>query len=118
MQYLVQMKLAAHGRPTTAQEGAAFIEHYIFPSLEMCKKMQEEKKLLAGGPMSGAIGIVMIVEAGSALELDELIESLPIWPRMETSVTPLITFDARMAALRRRLERLKIRQQKEPAAVR
>lgn len=28
-------------------------------------------KILAGGPMSGTIGLAMIVEAGSALELDE-----------------------------------------------
>src|SRR5712692_2889312 len=75
MQYLVQMKVAAYGRPATQEEGAAFIEHYIFPSLEMCKKMQEENRVLAGGPMSGTIGIAMIVEAGSALELDELIEN-------------------------------------------
>jgi hypothetical protein len=118
MQYLVQMKLAAYGRPTTAQEGTTFIEHYIFPSLEMCKKMQEEKKILAGGPISGTIGIVMIVEAGSALELDELIGTLPVWPQMETSVTPLTTFDGRMAALRPRLERLKASLQKEPAVAR
>jgi hypothetical protein len=44
---------------------------YIFPSLEMCKKMQEGKKTLAVGPMSGTIGIVMAEEAGSALELEE-----------------------------------------------
>src|SRR5258708_40345783 len=34
MQYLVQAKLVA-GRPTTAEEGVAFIEQVIFPSLEM-----------------------------------------------------------------------------------
>jgi hypothetical protein len=112
------MKLAAYGRPTTLQEGATFIEHYIFPSLEMCKKMQEEKKILAGGPMSGTVGIVMIVEAGSALELDELIENLPVWPQMETSVTPLTPFDGRMVALHPRLERLKTSLQKEPVAAR
>lgn len=38
MQYLVHMKLAAYGRPTSAQEGATLIERYIFPSLEMRKK--------------------------------------------------------------------------------
>jgi len=118
MQYLVQMKLAAYGRPTTPQEGAIFIEDYIFPSLEMCKKMQEEKRILAGGPMSGTIGIAMIVEAGSALELDELIENLPIWPRMETSVTPLTTLDGRIVAIRPRLDRLKASLQSEPAAAR
>jgi len=111
MQYLVQMKLAVYGRPTTPQEGATFIEDYIFPSLEMCKKLQEEKKILAGGPMSGTIGIAMILQADSAQELDELIENLPIWPRMETTVTPLTTFDGRIVAIRPGLERLKAKLQ-------
>lgn len=106
MQYLVQAKLVA-GRPTTPEEGVTFIEQVIFPSLEMCKKMQEDKRILAGGPISGTIGIAMIVEAGSALELDEIMESLPIWPRTETSITPLTTFEDRMKAIRPRLEHLK-----------
>lgn len=108
MQYMVQMKLA-YGRPATPQEGATFIEQLILPSLELCKKMQAEKKILAGGAISGAIGIVMIVEAESASELDGLITSLPVWPRMETTVKPLNTFDGRMAAVRAELERLRKR---------
>jgi hypothetical protein len=111
MQYLVQMKLVA-GRPNTAEEGMTFIEQVIFPSLEMCKKMQEEKKILAGGPISGTIGLAMIVEAGSALELDELVESLPVWPRTETSITPLTTFEGRIQAIRPRLDHLRENLQK------
>lgn len=107
MQYLVQMKLVAHARPATPEEEIIFIEQVIFPSVEMFKKMQEEKKILAGGPISGTIGIAMIVEAGSTLELDELIENLPIWPLTETSVTPLTTFEDRIRAIRPRLDRLK-----------
>ena len=107
MQYLVQMKLVAPGRPTTPEEGAAFIEQYIFPTLELCKKLQGEKKILAGGPVSGAIGLVLIVNAESAREVDDLITSLPIWPRMETEVIPLTTFEGRAEILRPRLERLK-----------
>ena len=118
MQYLVEMKVVGNGRPTTAQEGITFIEQLIFPSLELCKKMQAEKKILAGGPISGVIGLAMIVEAGSALELDELIESLPIWLLTETSVTPLTTFDGRMAAIRPRLERLKSSALNEAATAR
>jgi hypothetical protein len=114
MQYLVQMKLVAYGRPTTAEEGLTFIEQVIFPTLEMCKKMQEEKKILAGGPISGSIGVAMIVEAGSALELDELIEGLPVWPRTETSVTPLTTFEGRISAIRPRLDHLRDILQKKP----
>jgi muconolactone delta-isomerase len=107
MQYLVQMRLVPQGRPTTTEEGAAFIEQYIFPTLELCKKLRDEKKILAGGPMSGAIGLVLIVDAGSARELDDLIASLPVWPRMDTDVTPLTTFEGRAEILRPRLERLK-----------
>src|SRR5436309_5481721 len=33
MQYLVQMKLVAQSRPTTPEEGVAFVEQVIFPSL-------------------------------------------------------------------------------------
>jgi hypothetical protein len=38
------MKLVPQGRPATSEEGTAFIEHYIFPTLELCKKLQDEKK--------------------------------------------------------------------------
>jgi len=117
MQYLVDMKLAAYARPAGGpQDGISFIEQYILPSLEMCKKLEDEKKILAGGPANGAIRLVMIVSAESAQELDELIESLPIWPRMETTVTPLTSFSGRMAALRPRLEGLKAKSQNGPTA--
>lgn len=106
MQYLVQMKLVAPGRPTTPEEGAAFIEQYIFPTLELCKKLQDEKKILAGGAVSGTIGLVLIVEGESAREVDALITGLPIWPRTETDVTPLTTFEGRAEILRPIRERL------------
>jgi len=107
MHYLVQMKLASHSRPDSPQEETTFIQGYIFPSLEMLKKLQEENKILAGGPMSGTIGIALILQADSAQEIDELVESLPVWPLMETAVTPLTTFDGRITTLRPKLERLK-----------
>lgn len=111
MQYLVQMRLADSGRSTSPREGLSFIEQYVLPTLELCKKLQEEKKILAGGPVSGAIALAMVIRAESIQELDELIGSLPIWPRMETTVTPLTSFEGRMAALRPRLERLRAKLQ-------
>jgi len=117
MQYLVDMKLATYGRPTGGpQDGIYFIEQFILSSLELCQKLEDEKKILAGGPASGAIRLVMIVSAESAQELDELIESLPIWPQMETTVTPLTSFNGRTIALRPRLERLKAKLQNGPTA--
>jgi len=117
MQYLVDMKLAAYGRPTGGpQDGITFIEQYILPSLELCEKLEGEKQILAGGPANGVIRLVMIVSAESAQELDEIVTSLPIWPQMETTVTPLTSFNGRMATLRPRLERLKAKLQNGPKA--
>jgi muconolactone delta-isomerase len=105
MNYLVELKLA--NRPANPQEGIAFIEQFIVPTLELCKKLEAEKKIVAGGPVSGAIALSLIVKAESPQELDELITSLPVWSRMETTVTPLTTFGGRMQAVRTKLEQLK-----------
>ncbi len=107
MRYLVRMNLVAPGRPTIAGDGPTFIEEYILPTLDLCGKMQAERKIVAGGPISGSVGLVLLVEAESARELDDLITSLPAWPRMETEVTPLSTFEERAAMLRTTLDRLK-----------
>ncbi len=105
MNYLVQLKLA--NRPADPQEGVVFIEQFILPTLELCKTLEAEKKIVAGGPLSGAIALSLILSAKSAQELDKVITSLPVWPLMETTVTPLSTFDVRMQAVRTRLQQLK-----------
>jgi hypothetical protein len=80
MQYLVQMRLASSSRPTTSEDGIAFIERLILPTLEKCKALQDEHRILAGGAMAGAVPLVLIVSAESAQELDDLVTRLPIWP--------------------------------------
>ncbi len=107
MQYLVKLQLSNSAHPATPEDGIEFIEKFIFPTLELCKRLQEEKKILAGGPVSGAVALVLIVDAGSAQELDDLITSLPVWSRMETQVVPLSSFDGRMQSLLPRLKELK-----------
>ena len=107
MQYLVQLRLSSSARPMRPDEGIVFIEELIFPTLDQCKKLQAEGKILAGGPVSGAVALMLIVAAESPLELDDLIASLPVWPRMETEVIPLTTFDARRQTLLSRIETLK-----------
>lgn len=49
MQYLVQMKLVAPGRPTIADDGATFIEQYILPTLDLCRKLESENRITGGG---------------------------------------------------------------------
>lgn len=107
MEYLVQLRLSSSARPMRPDEGVTFIEQLIFPTLDQCKKLQGEKKILAGGPVSGAVALALIVAAESAQELDDLITSLPVWPRMETEVVPLTTFDGRRQTLLSRIEELK-----------
>lgn len=104
MNYLVQLKLAR--RPASPQEGKVFIEQMILPTLELCKKLEAEKKIVAGGPVTGSVALSLIVTAGSAEELDGLITSLPVWPLMETTVTPIGTFDIRAQEVRARLEQM------------
>ena len=107
MKYLVQMKLANSSRPATPQEGIAFIEQVILPTLERCKKLEAEGRIISGGVVSGSIALSLLVSAESAQEVDDLLTSLPVWPRMETTVTPLNTFDGRAQAVRARLDELK-----------
>ncbi len=66
MQYLVQMKIVAQARPSTLAEGVAFFTEYIHPTLQLCKKLQDDGKILAGGPISVTIGLVLRVANGRA----------------------------------------------------
>jgi hypothetical protein len=107
MEYLVNMHLADSGRSTTPAEGLTFVEQYILPTLDLCQKLAADNRLLAGGPVSGAIGLAFIIRADTAREIDEIVTSLPVWPRMVTTVTPLTTWSERANVLRPRLERLR-----------
>ena len=106
MEYLVNMHLADSGRSTTPAEGLTFVEQYILPTLDLRQKLATDNRILGGGPVSGAIGLVFIIRADTAREIDEIVTSLPVWPRMVTTVTPLTTWSERANVLRPRLERL------------
>ena len=114
MQYLVLLRLSSSGRPLNSHEGIAFIKELILPTLEQCEKLQGRGRIVAGGPMAGAVALALIVSAESAQELDDLISSLPVWPRMETEVIPLNTFDGRRRSVALKLEELEA-QAREPA---
>jgi len=101
------MKLADSARSASPQEGMTFIQQLVIPTLDMCRKLEDEKIILAGGPLGGAIAVALVIRAESIQELDELLESLPLWPRMETTVTPLTSFEGRKTSVRKVLERLR-----------
>jgi muconolactone delta-isomerase len=107
MDYLVEMRIADSGRSGTPTDGLMLIEQYVLPTLERCRQLEASGKIAAGGPVCGAIALAFIIRAQSAREIDDIVESLPIWPRMITTVTPLATWSDRAEALRPRLERLR-----------
>ena len=79
----------------------------ILPTLELCKTLESDKKIVAGGPVSGSIALSLIVSGQSAQELDGLTSSLPVWPLMEPAVTLLATIEVRAQEVRARLEQMK-----------
>lgn len=107
MEYLVQMRLADSARPTSPEAGIRLIEQYVAPTLEACARLQKEERILAGGPVSGSIALSFVVRAPSTRELDGILGGLPLWSLMETSVTPLTTFEDRLAAVQPWAERLR-----------
>jgi muconolactone delta-isomerase len=107
MNYFVEMRLADSGRSGSPADGLVLIEQYVLPTLEHCQRLEAEGRILAGGPVSGAIALAFIIRAESAREIDDIVESIPIWPRMITTVTPLTSWSDRALALTPRLERLK-----------
>lgn len=117
MRYLIEMKLSGLARPKDPQGGILLIEQYILPSLEICRRWQAEGKLLAGGPVSASIQLAIVLEVESVQELDALVESLPLWPIMETSVTPLTTFEGRIQAVQSKLKQLKSLIQDPPGII-
>ena len=107
MEYLVEMTQATF--ITTPSEGIAFIELYVMPTLGVAKQLQEEKKIISGGALAGEAGFAFIMEPASAEDIDNIIESLPIWPRMKTKVTPLISFEGREQTIKNRMAAIKKR---------
>jgi len=113
--YLVELKATPPGATATVADGIAFIEHSVLPTLAVCQRLQTAGTVVAGGPVPGAVALSFIVRVASAQELDELVASLPLWPRAQTTVTPLTTFAGREAAVRQKLTALKQLQPRHPA---
>jgi hypothetical protein len=101
--YLVEMKIAPTGTVLTPQEGAAFAERFLLPTLDACERLRAEGRIVAGGPVLGAMAFTFVVRGESVRQVDELVSGLPFWPRAQTTVVPLGSFELRAAAVRQRL---------------
>lgn len=89
------------------QQSAEIIERQAIPGLEAVVKMENEKKILAGGVPVGERRGVFIIEAASNEELGELLLSLPQWGITKVDVTPLESYESRLGLTRKSLKQLK-----------
>jgi muconolactone delta-isomerase len=107
MQYLVTMEYVEPGPLFPAEQLGQMVEQSILPSFDLLATLQADGKVLAGGVPAGSRTAVFIVEAASHDELDQLIEGIPWWGVMKTTVAPLQDFAKRAANDRVLLERIK-----------
>ena len=102
-EYLVEMTFAPFASLPSPAELSAFAEKMALPTLEACRALSESGRIAAGGPALGAIGFHFIARADSPQDLEEMLSSLPLWPRAQTRVVPLGSFEGRAGRLRGRL---------------
>jgi len=92
---------------TSPEEAIQILEKGILPTFDALMKLQEGKKIIAGGLPIGDRAFVFILEASSNNELDKLLRSLPAWGALKWKVTALESFAGRAAQEREILNELK-----------
>ncbi len=107
MQYLVTMEFVEPGPLLAPQQLGQMVEQTILPSFDALVALQAEGKLVAGGVLAGTRSARFVVETAGNDELDQLLEGLPFWAVMKTSVAPLQAFAKRAANDRALLARIK-----------
>jgi hypothetical protein len=105
--YLVEMHFDPFVSLLTPQEIATFAERMGLPTLDALQQLAASGRILAGGPFLAATGFAFIARVSSPQELEEMIGSLPLFPRSRTRVAPLGTFEGRASTLRGRLDKAK-----------
>jgi hypothetical protein len=105
MRYLV----TASGGPgfSSQEEAKQVLENIVLPSFEILRKLETEKRILAGGLPVGERAFVFIAEASSNEDLDQFLRAIPMWGVLEWEVIPLQTFAGRASVEKAFLDGLK-----------
>ncbi len=104
MQYLVS---ASEGPGfASPEEALEALENMVIPAFEALMRLENEKKILAGGVPLGDRAFVFIMEAASHDEVDRLLRSLPMWGVLKWDVMALQTFAGRADQEREFVQRL------------
>jgi|SRR6516162_6131296 hypothetical protein len=92
---------------TSPEEAIAVLEEGIIPTINALKKLEADKKIVAGGLPVGDRGFVFIAETASNEELDQVLRNIPAWGVLKWHVTPLQSFAGRAAQEREVVKQLK-----------
>lgn len=110
MRYLVSAEFIDLTSLVPPQQFAQFVETVIVPSLEAIAKLEAQKKILAAGVFTAARAGVLILDAASHEEVNQLLQSLPFWGVHKWDVRPLTSFSYRAEQERQLASRLKAAQ--------
>jgi hypothetical protein len=105
--YLVTAEYLDPGPLLPPQQSIPLLENAVFPSFEAMEKLLKQKKILAGGLITGARAGAFIMEAQSNAEVSRILMELPFWGIVSWKVTPLESFHERLTEERKSVERLK-----------
>ncbi len=79
------------------EEAAEVLRNIVIPSFQRLIQYEKDGVIQSGGLPVGDRAIVFIVEAESNDALDRILRKLPIWGALDWEVTPLQSFQGRMA---------------------
>jgi hypothetical protein len=107
MHYLIEMKSAPVTTIVSREEAIAITERFVIPTLETCARLLEKGRIVAGGPVLGATTLTFVMDAEAPEAVETVLLGLPLWPRAQTTITPIGSFADRLVSVRERLAALK-----------
>jgi hypothetical protein len=73
----------------TPPGGIELMTNSVLPPFAAGNALAGPGIVVAGGLKTGQIGVSMVMNVESIAQLEEILEQLPLWPRMTTDVTTL-----------------------------
>jgi hypothetical protein len=101
------MEFVEPGPLFSPQQLGQMVEQTILPGFDVLVGLMADGKIAAGGVLAGTRTATFIIDAASHDELDQIVEGIPFWGVMKTTVAPLQQFAKRAANDRALLERIK-----------
>lgn len=105
--YLVIGEYLDPGAMLPPQGIVQIVEQTVLPSFEAMAKLQEQKKIVAGGIYSGDRRGAFILDVADNDEASRVLMSLPFWGLVKWTLTPMQSFRERASDEGRAIAQLK-----------